>query len=495
MTTTVKHAGISSLAEIIGLGLGYLFTLLLTRTLSTHDYGLFALVMTITSFGALLARFGLENTSVRYVALYRSQAAFDALRGLLRFATTLGGWGGAVLVLALFLLSAPIEAILSKPGLALLLRWGALVVWPLTVTPIWLGTLQGFHQISQRAWLEQILYPTLKLALVSIALLMGWGLPGTVVSITTASILYAATAGNVLRTTVRQNVAAGPQRLETAEWLAFALPMLLESLFFVPLVGSLDILILGYFRPAEEVGIYNAVLRLAPLTAVPMFAFNRAFSPTIAQLYSNGDSKQLARSFKMVTRWTFTFSLPILITFALGGRAILAWFGSEFTAGALVLTTLSLGRLIDAATGPVNYMLVMTGHPRLNLLNSGLLLLFDIGLSLWLVPSYGLLGMAVAQTVSVATVNLLRLLEVGVILKMVPYDRRFLRPLLAGLLSIGLFAAITRLWTFASSAGGLLLTVLLVDVVYLGLVGSVVLDAEDRGIIGQLLKGKLKQSE
>jgi O-antigen/teichoic acid export membrane protein len=488
VTTTVKHAGVSGLGDVVNYGLGYAFTVLLTRVLSSSYYGLFALTTTITSLVAILARFGLENTVMRYTALYRARTNPDALRGLLRFVNVLGGICGALSILLLVAFSATLETVLKKPGLGSLLRWSAIIVGPLTVIPIWLGTLQGLHRISERVWLEYILQPILKLVLVGAGFLLGFRLKGAVVGVAMASLVYALVTWVTLNRVRQTTIAPGPRVYEASEWLTFAVPMLLDSLFFVPLVGSLDVLVLGYFRSAEEVGIYSAVLRLAPLTALPLFAFNRAFAPTIAELYGKGDRMQLAHSFKLITRWVFTFSLPIFIVFVVGGSTILSLFGPEFVAGALVLSTLALGRLIDAGTGPVGYMLVMTGHPRLNLLNSALLLGFDLGLSIWLVPSYGLIGMAVAQAVSVAAVNLLRVLEVRKILDMTPYDRGFLKPLFSGVVSLGLFAAL-RYWQAgnASYLSMLVITVLVIAV-YFGMVLGLGLAREDKAVLSHLFR-------
>jgi O-antigen/teichoic acid export membrane protein len=66
------------------------------------------------------------------------------------------------------------------------------------------------------------------------------------------------------------------------------------------------------------------------------------------------------------------------------------------------------------------------------LLNSTLAVGLAIALNLILIPPLGLVGAAIASFGSIATVNLLRVAEVGWLVKVGPYDASWAKPLLAG---------------------------------------------------------------
>ncbi len=65
-----------------------------------------------------------------------------------------------------------------------------------------------------------------------------------------------------------------------------------------------------------------------------------------------------------------------------------------------------------------------------------------IALNLLLIPRWGVVGAAAATSLSTVLVNVVCLLEVWILLHMQPYNRNFLKPLLAGLLSAALTAII-----------------------------------------------------
>jgi O-antigen/teichoic acid export membrane protein len=75
----------------------------------------------------------------------------------------------------------------------------------------------------------------------------------------------------------------------------------------------------------------------------------------------------------------------------------------------------------------------MAGFAKLTLMNSLLFLSLSIVLDLLLIPSFGILGAAIANSTSTIVVNLLRLWQIHKNLGLVPYDRSFLRPIAAGL--------------------------------------------------------------
>ena len=75
----------------------------------------------------------------------------------------------------------------------------------------------------------------------------------------------------------------------------------------------------------------------------------------------------------------------------------------------------------------------MTGHTRVKLLNSALSVALAIGLNWILIPPMGIVGAALAAVGSIAIVNILRLLQVRLLVGVQPYDTSWLKPIAAGL--------------------------------------------------------------
>jgi O-antigen/teichoic acid export membrane protein len=85
---------------------------------------------------------------------------------------------------------------------------------------------------------------------------------------------------------------------------------------------------------------------------------------------------------------------------------ILRWFGSDFSEGALALMILAVGQLVNAATGAVEPLLIMSGHEKYVRNNTLASALCNLLLNLLLIPLWGINGAAVADSLTIALQNL-----------------------------------------------------------------------------------------
>jgi O-antigen/teichoic acid export membrane protein len=245
---------------------------------------------------------------------------------------------------------------------------------------------------------------------------------------------------------------------------------------------------LGYFKPASEVGIYRA----ASQTAFLMILFNRSlitmFAPMIANLYSQGNLKEMKQLFQTGTRWNFSLTLPIFLVLAVTSKQILQIFGAEFGTGWLLLIVLAAGQLTRAGAGGLAmHMLTMSGHQYLKLYGDCLLAGINIALNFLLIPQWGAMGAAIATGLSMAGVNFIQLAQVKRVLKIQVYSRNYFKPMGAGAIA-GLIAFIIQLRLtqihFIASA---LTSALIITLLYVGLMLIFGLEEADRTIFKKIL--------
>ena len=80
-------------------------------------------------------------------------------------------------------------------------------------------------------------------------------------------------------------------------------------------------------------------------------------------------------------------------------------FGPEFVIAGPALAIMAAGQATKIATGPIGGLMAMSGHERWLLRFTIASLAILVGLAVWLVPLYGLVGAAIAQAVSVTCRN------------------------------------------------------------------------------------------
>lgn len=74
-----------------------------------------------------------------------------------------------------------------------------------------------------------------------------------------------------------------------------------------------DILILGVFRPAEEVGIYRFAVQAATLASFGLQAVNTVIAPRFASLYAMGEIDQLQQLATASARVVLGFNRAVTV--------------------------------------------------------------------------------------------------------------------------------------------------------------------------------------
>lgn len=167
-----------------------------------------------------------------------------------------------------------------------------------------------------------------------------------------------------------------------------------------------DSVIIGIFKAESEIGIYNVAIKLAMISGLVLGAINSIVAPKLSEAYNNGRKKEFALIVRQSTRVIFFSSLPILIFLIVFPEFLLSFFGSEFLIGKTTLYVLLVGQIINAFSGSVGVIMQMTGREKLfqNILIVALII--NIGMNFLLIPTYGIIGAAIASSASIVFWNL-----------------------------------------------------------------------------------------
>lgn len=250
---------------------------------------------------------------------------------------------------------------------------------------------------------------------------------------------------------------------------------------------------LGYFRTAEEVGVYSAVQRTAVMGTIVLTAFNTVFAPVISRLHDQGRILQLKTLFQTIAKWTFTFSLPIYLAMILFRKPLLGLFGPEFVSGSGALAVLSVGWIVHSGTGSTGVMLSMTGRPMVNFLNMSGFFILNIGLNLILIPRYGILGAASATAFSLTAGNAVSVVITRAFFKVLPFRKDFFKPLVSCLASLGVFFLVRSVFFEAETLPGAVMGGLIFVLFYFIVLGLLGIHPEDKAVLGQLRESFFKR--
>jgi O-antigen/teichoic acid export membrane protein len=151
------------------------------------------------------------------------------------------------------------------------------------------------------------------------------------------------------------------------------------------------------------------------------------FSPFAADLHARGERERLDELFKRSTRWALAATLPLLIVLFVAADDVLHAFSGRFETGEGALRILLAGQAANVATGSVGFILIMTGFTWLDLLDNALGVGLLVGLAIALTAAFGMEGTATAAAISIAALNVVRLVQVRRRVGIQPYEWAYSR--------------------------------------------------------------------
>ena len=162
-----------------------------------------------------------------------------------------------------------------------------------------------------------------------------------------------------------------------------------------------DIIILGFYRPAEEVAIYAATTRLVKLVTMSLIVIYEVVAPVVVELNSENKKKQLQRVLRLAATIAAIPTSLVLILFIFKSSVLLGYlYGEYYKEGVNIVIILSVGQLVNVWSGLSNYTLSITGFHKVNMYIVSFVAIVAIICCLFYVKEHG--AYAVALIISTA---------------------------------------------------------------------------------------------
>jgi O-antigen/teichoic acid export membrane protein len=429
-----KGAAVNLLGEIAK-GLKPAYLAVITRLYGVEAFGLYSLGWALIDLMSHLGTFGLDKGLIRFLPQHRKEKDPAAGAHEIIAAALVIGLIASLIVTLLVFLCAPVFStrIFHKPSLTPVLKIFCLAIPLLMLLKILLAATQAVRIMRFTFYVRSLVEPAIWFTAAVIFYYLSLPAAGLawahVFSIAGSVLVAAYFFGRIL--SLRQ-CASRMTRLSSWRRLArFSLPLSLRDPLAI-LISRLDVFMVAYFLPVAEVGLYAIIVEIANVTRKVRHSFVPIFMPVASDLIHRGDSDRLRNSFSFVVRWILNVNIAFFAVICLAGRDILAIFGPEFVLAATSLIVLCLGHLISTALDPAEIVLLMAGRTYLCLLDLCLLLAINVILDIFLIPLYGLVGAAMGAAISLVAINLVRMLQVYLLLHIQPFKKAVLKPVLAG---------------------------------------------------------------
>jgi O-antigen/teichoic acid export membrane protein len=388
--------------RVAGAGLAYGSQVLLARLMGKDAYGVFATAWVWILILGHVALFGLAQSACRFVPAYRVGGELPLARGFIATgaiatlaSATLMALAGAVL---LWLAQGTLNPVYVLPFAV------ALLVLPVFALQDYLeGVARSFNWMTLAIGPPFVIRPVLIALAMTAAVWLGVAAEAWVAVACTLLATSVATAIQAARLVPRVQAALqrGPRAYRRREWAAATMPIAFGDLTLMAL-GFVDVLLLGLFVSAGEVGIYFAATRIVQFVIFAQYAATAATAQRFSAMRAAGQHATLRALVRRTALLTSVATAGFGGALLLGAPVLLALFGPGFQASFNVLAILVAGAVLQSVFGPAEDLLNMLGFARTCAAVSFAAVVVAVVLCLVLIPPFGTIGAASAMAITLS---------------------------------------------------------------------------------------------
>jgi O-antigen/teichoic acid export membrane protein len=454
----LSRASVAGVGSIYQQGVSFLSGVVVARVLGAADYGIFNLARSLVDTTSILTRAGLDVGLQRHFGETRTapdQARLLVLRQLRLVTALLALIPVAAVALGLGRMLE--EEVYRHAGFAQLLLCLALALPFVSDLGVLGGAYRGNLKLGPSVLAECVVMPTARLLIIVLLFVAGWRLWAVALGTTLGAVL----ASGWLALRAHRDFATLapllPSWTEARRVLGYS-GVMAAAMLVTTLTSAMDILMLGRYVSAEQLGQYSLAKTLFVLTGFFATAFSQGLGGMVADRHVRGDSEGLRRVMSLTFQWIALGTLPVFAIFLFWGAQLTQLFGPSFTISPAVVAWLAGGQFLLALFGPMGWALSMTGRHVLEFTVLATGLVVAAVLCAIAVPAHGQLGAAIATFCAIAFVNASRMLYVRRVLGAFPLDGRLVVFAVAAIglaLVAKLVAVRLPVGLFWSSGGGL----------------------------------------
>jgi len=486
---TIQKSGFwTTVVNYTGAALGFIcVSILFPKFLEPDQVGLTNILKIVATIFAQFSCMGCGNVVLRFFPFFRSgEREFNGIFTL----TFLISLAGIIISILLFFAFKPAIISYHEEQSLLFVQYAMLVI------PVFIFIV--FHTLFS-AWLRslmKIIIPAiffeiiLRLLFIAIVFIYVWFDLTFDTFIKLYALCYAAPAVGLFIYSWKNGFLSFRIKI-TPQIKEYANPAVKYGLFCLfasigtTLVGYIDSIMLSGMIGLASVAVYTIANNFISVLMMPYRSFSGISSPLVAEYWQKNDMKSMQTIYQK-------FTLNIVIVSSL--LFLLIWLNIDsyylnmpeiYAAGKWVFFILFIGKLFDIATG-LNSIILNTSKKYVwDLYFAIFLIIIAVITNLLLIPVWGVNGAALATTICVIIISLLRVLAVKKFFHIQPFTNKVWMVILLGAAACVLITFIPKFlhWTLDIVMRSGLVVILFLLPVYLFKISS-----EINGNINRVLK-------
>lgn len=401
---------------------------LITRSISKKEFGYLSLSLAIVNILSIFSCLGFDKSFPSFIAKkLQSKEEVSSISRSIFSSFLLCISLGTLTAFVVYLSVDHLALILDKSGYSYPLRTLSFSIPFITASILMATYLQSFHNVWGK-WCTDSLTPLIRLAFIAVFIIWDLSFGFLIWAHVISFFLVALFLFFFIQKQIPQFFLREASFPVTNELLRHSFPLFLSGIFVVVLSCS-DTIILSFFAPAEQVGVYNAGIRLTQLLRLPYMSAGFIFLPLASQLFVQNRTDDLRLLYASTTKWLVALTLPLFTLFFLAPNDTMGiFFGPKYSYGnEFFFRILSFGFFLHILVGLSELSLIAFGRQKTLMLCLFISVVCNITLNFVLIPLYGKIGAAVATSLTSLLDNGLTAAFVYRFSRMHPFTKDYLK--------------------------------------------------------------------
>jgi len=377
--------------------------IVLARLLGPEEYGQYAFLMWFLLLAGIVVNLGLGNMAKRFVAEAIGREHTSEVGGLCRLALSIRILAALVVTSVVVALSGLWAKLFGDSGDQVYYVIIAFALLPNVLNFLLTNISAGFQKYEYGAYIMLGSNPLRAVMVIGLAVL-GFGVRELLIANLAAYVVGAVIGLFLLRRLVPlKDLISSPPLVSTTRRraLKFALTMagITAVTFFA--FGQGEVLLLGLWCSSEDVGFYRLAFQLPGMLLLLIPAvLSAVLLPALSEQYGRGDMEKIRAIYLTSARYMMMLALPLAVAcIALARPLVNLLWGTDYDPVITVMQIVSIPlvcRIVGDSTAQVIFGIDRTSFVFKVVL---ITVFLNIGLNVWLIPHYGIMGAAVGSSI------------------------------------------------------------------------------------------------
>jgi len=384
---------------VINLGAG----IVLARSLGPDHYGVYTFLTWALTLGAVVTNLGLGSMVTRFIAESLGQGKTDETKGLIRFSLSLRFIAALIVAAVLLIISIFGGHLLGDHANRTYFALLAFALVPNVLNFLLTSIFAGFQRYDYGAYMMLGSNPLRAIAIVSLAIL-GFGIGPLMIANVISWVVGSLIGFFLLRRLVplKALISSAPLSAATrTKALRYAIPTTAIVVVSYLLWNQAEVLFLGLWCSARDVGFYRLAcqLPLMVMNLVPV-VFSGVLLPTLSEKFGAGDMNKIRSIYLTSARYLMIMAFPLAAAgIALARPIANTLWGADYAQTIVLMQIVFIPYSFFAIGGAGSAVIYALNKPYFDLKVQLFLAATLVGLDLWLIPRYGVLGAAIGSSI------------------------------------------------------------------------------------------------